>query len=230
MENLVVMLLRAAVRLNQARFADPRAAYEASPDFPGWRRDQGGGDFEWWVLPSFWRAIYEPDIEAVEAAQAMQRVGLLRRQDDGNLTIVAKVGGKTTRVYAIDGKARAEWRVTAGGFGRYGMPRTELIEGPTKSVFLSPDLQASPANLAAKLEVGVNLALDEMMRVLGMKLDPTGREFGAVLRAKSAIINAALNAQVRVDEIRLRARQADLLPEILRIVAEEREKLKGYLS
>jgi hypothetical protein len=128
-EQAVITVLRAAVRLNEGRFADPRRSCDKSADIPGWRRDHGDGEFELWMLHAFWRTIFEPDIDPVEAAQVLDRLGVLRRQDDGNLQAVAKVGGRTVRVYAINGKVLANWQATAQGYGGYGSQATFRLGG-----------------------------------------------------------------------------------------------------
>ncbi len=235
LEQLIVTVLRAAVRLNWGRFADPREPHGAGVDIPGWRRDHDGGEFELWITPTFWRGVFEPDIAAVEAAQVLDRLGLLRRQDDGNLQIMAKVGGKPARVYAIDGKKLAEFRaVTARGYGGYGHSATLRLDGAARANSTSENVcSPTPAptaqdDAAGLLHQGVIKGLRMAIDTLDIELDPSDRNYGALLRAKTALANTLITTQCRVDEARLRARQADeLLPALLENLKIEKEKLAG---
>jgi hypothetical protein len=46
-------------------------------------------------------------------------------------------------------------------------------------------------------------------------LDPRDKNFAAVLRAKNAVMSAAMTAMVRVDSSKLRARNNDRIAELL---------------
>ncbi|MBL1258009.1 hypothetical protein [Methylocystis sp. Sn-Cys] len=227
-DELIVALLRAGVRLN-ARFGDPRRSPNAEQDLPGWRRDKGDGEFEWWILPSHWRVIFEPDVDAIDAAQTIEALGLLRRQDDGNLQAVVKVNGKTTRVYAIKGKALAEWRPTPQSYGGYGIAAAQPL-GALVGSSTTPADPAHPANLSALLEHGVALALQKGMEVLGMSLAPADRQFAALLRSQTAFAGHLINAQVRVDETRMRQKKADNIERLISLLEEERQRQRelGY--
>jgi len=222
-ERTIVMMLRAAFRLAETRFSDPRRGGDVGADAPGWRRDHGDGEHELWILPAYWRSIFEPDIDAIEAAQALDRIGLLRRQDDGNLQAVAKVGGRTARVYAIDGAALAEWKVTARGFGGYGQSDTlELGSAPPFALVAEDDT----ADLPQLLQRGAEAALRKGIEVLAMSPDPSDRHYATVLRAQSAFGNTLLSVQLRVDEAKLKARRsAELLPKIMEQLEIEKKKL-----
>lgn len=223
--DLIVTLLRTAIRLSQSRFAELGQPFDNRTDFPGWRRDHKKGDFEWWILPSYWRAIFEPDVDPVEAAQALEALGLLRRQDDGNLQVVVKVGKKPTRAYAIKGKALADWRPAPPSYGGYGQASGQLWGAPTAS-----DSPARAPDLSNMLERGVALALQKGTEVLGMSLDPTDRQFAALLRAQTAMAGHLIGAQIRVDEARLRQKRADAIERITRLMEEEKERQRrlGY--
>ncbi len=235
LDQLVVTVLRAAVRLNWDRFADPREPHGAGVDIPGWRRDRRDGEFELWFLPAFWRAIFEPDIDGVEAAQVLGRLGLLRRQDDGNLQIMAKVGGRGARVYAIDGKKLAEFRaVSPKSFGGCGRTDTLRLDGAARANYSGENVcSPTPAptaqdDAAGLLHQGVIKGLRMAIDTLDIELDPSDRNYGALLRAKTALANTLITTQCRVDEARLRARQADeLLPALLESLKIEKEKLAG---
>jgi hypothetical protein len=90
-------------------------------------------------------------------------------------------------------------------------------------------VDAVPADavpLAAKLERVASNALDKLDEVLGIPLpDPSDPSFGNLSRAQSAAANTAINAQLRVDETALRARQTDMMPRLLEILAREERKL-----
>lgn len=58
-----------------------------------------------------------------------------------------------------------------------------------------------------------------------MPLDPGDENFGTILRAKGQASTTLINAQLRVDENRLRRRTLDKLPELLAIILEEEKKL-----
>jgi hypothetical protein len=59
-------------------------------------------------------------------------------------------------------------------------------------------LEAS--DLGEKLERAVHMALNEVVAILSFSLDPDDRAFSSILKAKTAILSAVLNAQVRIDE------------------------------
>lgn len=69
------------------------------------------------------------------------------------------------------------------------------------------------------------------MQRLGDILDldlPIGEEIEDIAKIAKLHLSAAqtaLNVQVRVDEARLRRQTTDILPEIVRILAEEKSKL-----
>lgn len=80
--------------------------------------------------------------------------------------------------------------------------------------------------LASKLERVAAIALDKVEEVLGIPLpDPGDPTFGNLSRAQTAAANTAINAQLRVDETALRARQTDMMPRLLEILAREERKL-----
>jgi hypothetical protein len=80
--------------------------------------------------------------------------------------------------------------------------------------------------LAAKLERVASTALTKLDEVLAIALpDPNDPSFGNLSRAQTAAANTAINAQLRVDDTRLRARQTDMMPRLLEILAREERKL-----
>lgn len=174
-------------------------------------------------MPSVWLdTVFDGDEAAAQdGARTLRDLDLLRTQDSRNLQVVANIRGKPTRVYAIRG-AIGEWKpVMAPNYGGYDHAGPSFIQALAR-----PSPPSSPRSRTPpfKLETVVGVALDDMLRVLGMKLDPTSREFGVVMRAKTSIINTALNAQVRVGEGRLRQRQEDTRQRIRARIEQEYER------
>lgn len=59
--------------------------------------------------------------------------------------------------------------------------------------------------------------------MLNLSLDQDDENFPTILRVKMSAAQTVMNTQVKVDEQRLKQRQADRLPEILdRLLAEEK--------
>ena len=94
---------------------------------------------------------------------------------------------------------------------------TELLAAPRAQVAGSP--------LASKLETTAERAIDKIDEIMAIPLDPENSQYGVVLRAQNAAANTALTTQVRVDENRLRAKSPDVLPELLKRIADEEAKL-----
>jgi hypothetical protein len=80
-------------------------------------------------------------------------------------------------------------------------------------------------SLPAKLERLTGKAIDEADRILALPLDENSAQFGTIARTKATVIGHALSTQVKVDENNLRRRVADHMPEILRRIAEQEQKL-----
>ena len=81
---------------------------------------------------------------------------------------------------------------------------------------------AEGGTLAPKLERVTHLGLDKLEQILRM---PTDRMDGNLLRAQTAAAGIAVNAQLRADETRLRAKtEGDTLDRLLRAIAEEKAK------
>jgi hypothetical protein len=78
-------------------------------------------------------------------------------------------------------------------------------------------------SLAPELEAVTRLALEKMRQILRI---PTDRGDGNVLRAQSTVAALALNAQVRVDEAKLKeAQRGDMMERIIAMLKEEKAKL-----
>jgi hypothetical protein len=80
-------------------------------------------------------------------------------------------------------------------------------------------------DLPARLEDVTGKAMAKSQEILDFPLNPGDDHFGLVLRAQTAIVNSALNTQVKVDENRLRARRPDVLPRLLEMIKEEKARI-----
>jgi hypothetical protein len=80
-------------------------------------------------------------------------------------------------------------------------------------------------DLPTQLEDVTGKAITKSQEILNFPLDPHDEHFGLVLRAQTAVINSALNTQAKVDENRLRARRIDVLPRLLEMIKEEKQKM-----
>ena len=205
-----VALVRAFIKWHAQRFDALDKPHEPIADPVGWTR---GGEF--WMPSETWRDMIFEDEEdaALIAAQALRDSGLLSTQTGPSLQCNVKIRGEVRRCYCVTEKILA-WAppVPSRGSEGYNPAQVPLPYGQENG---STPLPLGD-NLANKLEAATSLALDEVLAIIRMQLDPEDHAFQAVLRAKSAIINTVLNTQVRVDEARLQAnRRTDLLPEIL---------------
>ncbi|MGJ0394353.1 MAG: hypothetical protein ACR650_16670 [Methylocystis sp.] len=101
---------------------------------------------------------------------------------------------------------------------------------PPSGPSAAPTNPADPANLSAMLERGVALALQKGLEVLGISIDPADRQFASLLRSQTAFAGHLINAQVRVDETRMRQKKADAVERLSRLLEEEQERQRrlGY--
>ena len=77
-----------------------------------------------------------------------------------------------------------------------------IMPTPSDRNSIAPDPKLSASELGERLEQAVHMALNEVVAILGFSLDPDDRAFASILKAKTTILSAVLNAQVRVDERR----------------------------
>jgi hypothetical protein len=85
---------------------------------------------------------------------------------------------------------------------------------------------ADDVPLATKLERVASTALDKLDEVLAIPLpDLSDSNFGNLSRAQTAAANTAINAQLRVGEAAMRARETDVMPRLLEILEREQRKL-----
>ena len=80
-------------------------------------------------------------------------------------------------------------------------------------------------DLPRKLEEVTRLGLKTLARILRMPLDITD---ASLVRSQVTAAIGAVNAQLRADEQRLKAKvQGDVLERLLRLIAEEKKRLRG---
>jgi hypothetical protein len=225
----------AALRPILDHLTDSLGSVEPS-DLWGWRRGQ-----EYWVKPvAFREQLCGDEFDPVETARTLKALDLLRVQDSDTFQCSVKVKGATPRAYVI-GEAIFEWKpaVSGGGFRSFRAREPGFIsrqntpdfrqsgdlasQDPNNSGDLAP---RNPVDLATLLQSGSEAALRKAIEVLAMSPDPDDRHYATVLRAQSTFGNTMLNVQLRVDEARLRTKQADeLLPALMESLKIEKERL-----
>jgi hypothetical protein len=108
---------------------------------------------------------------------------------------------------------------------------------PAEREVTAPGESAEPMNgnavmtatpLACKLEITTDQAIDKIAEIMRLPLDPRAASFAALLRSQGSVATQTLNAQIRVDETKLRYAQPDRMAEILRKVAEVEAKLPPF--
>jgi len=232
MERLIIELLRMFIRLREGDFA-PHTVAGNDGAHCGWRRGEED-DREWLIRPPVFRGIFEPhDLDPIDAARVLRDAGALHGQDSGDsLQGVVQVGrpSRSARAYVVGAAALAAWKPDTGrdykgyrgaGTEQYGRdfePKTALIQSQ----------EAGSDTLDALPERGARLALERGIQTLAQSPSPEDRNFGQLLRSQAAFDNSFLSAQVRVDEAKLKAKErGDIRERIMRIVAEERERIKA---
>ena len=176
----------------------------------GWRRKE-----DFWVRPDIWRdTIFDGDEEAaVEAARTLRSLDLLGTQKNSPNVLQAVVeirGKKSARAYVVR-PGILEWEPTTPAYKTYAaqaaLPDIAKTEPPA---LISCTADGSPpSDLASKLELAVNEALDETLAILRLRPETDDRAYQAILRAKTTIVNSVLSTQVRVDEGRLKQQRQD---------------------
>ena len=115
-----------------------------------------------------------------------------------------------------------EMRVDAGTStrGYWRIPNAPPKSAP--ELFLDHELDDAD-DLPHALETVTRLGLKEIRRILRLPLDETN---GNLLRAKVTAAIGAVNAQLRADEARLKAkRKSDVFERLLKIMEEEKKKM-----
>ena len=99
---------------------------------------------------------------------------------------------------------------------------------------IKPSVPTALINDESDAATGLNeltlLALAKAREILELPLSPDDMEFATVLRAQASQVQTVLSIQTRVDEGRLRAKNADAMPKLLEILQEERKKLPRVLN
>jgi hypothetical protein len=221
--HLFVERVRCFIKWHEGHFDALDKPHEPIANPAGWTRG-----IEFWIKPDIWRdTIFDGDEDAAqEAARTLRDLGLLRTQDSRNCQAVVCVRDrKSARAYVVMPEIR-EWRLTAPAYSAYDTAQIGLpYSQDNGSAALTPFSSGSPPDLAAKLEAATSLALDEVLGIMRMQLNPEDRAFQAVLRAKSAIINTVITNQVRVDEAKLKNSQHnDALPQLLAKIEQSMKK------
>jgi hypothetical protein len=203
----IVRTVRNFIRWHAGRFDALDEEHEAIDNPAGYQR--GVGDRrKFWIKPAVWaEELCGDEMDPQDVARTLKELGLLRTQDDREFQIVAKVRGKSTRVYAVR-NAILTWRppVTARRYGGYCAPEPELRidqNNGCSAVALSAPPSAPPL-LTSLLEQAACSALMRGLEILSLSADPDDRHYAAVLRSQVAMAGHVLGIQVRVDEAKLR--------------------------
>ena len=229
--HVAVERVKGFLKWNPHRFESLDDKSAVAPLDPwGWRRND-----EWWIRPPVWREhVCGGDLDPQELARTLKGLDLLRVQDNRNFQCAVKVKGATPKAYVIN-SALFEWKPpvsarSSRGFGGAGSGAFERVEEP-RAALLSPQGSGSaapaPTDLAQLLEEATRLALLKGIEVLSASASTEDRHYSQLLRSQTAFASGCINAQVRVDEAKLKAQQADdRRDKILAIVAEERARIK----
>jgi hypothetical protein len=198
--NHLISRVRDFCRWHEKMFGDPSARGAPVEDPIGWATDK-----EFWILNSVWRGmIFEGNADdSNAAADALINHGLLRAtysSDGRERTAKVRVREQIVRVFAVS-KSILAWRgPSPARFDEILAARHAATMQHAATIM--PDQIAGASDLGEKLEQAVHMALNEVVAILGFSLDPDDRAFAAILKAKTAILSAVLNAQVRIDERR----------------------------
>lgn len=95
-------------------------------------------------------------------------------------------------------------------------PNTDVEEFPV----LTFDASSGLADLT-------ELSMEKAKEILSITTEEKDDSFLSILRAQVSLITTVFTTQARVDESRLRARQADSLPKLLEQLRQEKAKLPG---
>jgi hypothetical protein len=119
----IVHTVRNFIRWHRERFDALDEVHEVLANPIGYRRGEGNNR-EFWIEPTVWtEELCGDEIDPQDAARTLKELGLLRTQDDNSFQIVAKVRGKSRRVYSVS-NAILTWRpvVTGHGYNGYRNP------------------------------------------------------------------------------------------------------------
>ena len=112
----------------------------------------------------------------------------------------------------------------AGSSGYWRLPSRP----PQPDANVDSDVDGLTDDLPSALEQVTRLGLKKLERILRIPVDPTD---GNLTRSQVTAAIGAINAQLRADEQQLRRkRTGDVLERLLKIVEEERKKLRPRVS
>ena len=106
--------------------------------------------------------------------------------------------------------------------------RGTIVRLPNDEAQATPPAPPTPSaadenDLARKLDIVTGHAIDKLDELLTL---PVNIENGNLVRGQVAAATAALNTAAKVDELRLRQRaNPDILPKIIQMMREEKERL-----
>ena len=109
---------------------------------------------------------------------------------------------------------------------RYRPPAGEGVADHSANGFRDRDAVLADTSASETLEGLTKKSMDRLSEILDLEL-PTD-ELDDTVKVAKLLLTAAdtsLKVQVRVDEARLRRQNVDILPEIQKILAEEKAKL-----
>ena len=156
--------------------------------------------------------VYRGSIERISTREILQVLGCSERETK----LIAKAlrsagwqGPKPIRIMGTNGKS-----VVVSGYER------EVGKVPT----VVDQSQPVRGDLPSKLEAVTRLALREVGKVLKAPFDASD---GVLTRNKVTAAGIAVNAQLRADEARLKAkRKSDVFERLLKTIEEEKKKLE----
>jgi hypothetical protein len=199
--NYLIARVRDFIRWQEKMFGDPSARGAPLEDPIGWANDK-----EFWILNTVWRdTIFEGNADdSMAAADAFRAFAV----------------SKSILSWKDPTPARFEEILSARHAAT--MQHATMQNGNGEQ---APRLEAS-ADLGEKLEQAVNMALNEVMAILGFSLDPDDRAFSSILNAKTTILGSVLNAQVRVDDRRFGKEGSDRDIAMEKLILERMEAAK----
>jgi hypothetical protein len=231
----LISRVRDFCRWQEKMFGDPSSRGAPLEDPPGWVTDK-----EFWIRNTVWReTIFEGNNDdATAAADALIDHGLLRAKqwesssEVRERTVSVRVREQTFRAFVVS-KSILSWKdPTPARFdeilaARHAatMQHATMQNGNGEQ---APRLEAS--DLGERLEQAVDMALTEVMAILGFSLDPDDRAFSSILKAKTTILGSVLNAKVRVDDRRFAGATSAHDIEMEKIISERLEAAKRQIE
>src|SRR5262249_22998571 len=121
----IVRTVRNFIRWHREKFDALDEVHEVLANPIGYQRGEGDKR-EFWIEPTVWtEELCSDEIDPQDAARTLKELGLLRTQDDNSFQIVAKIRGKSRRVYSVS-NAILTWRRVVTGHGYNGLSAVSL--------------------------------------------------------------------------------------------------------